>query len=171
MIIRLVGVFFLLFAGCRTQQVIVNGTFTSPQKTYKVVIPKKGWIHLRQGLGEDIAMQCLGAGGATFAVISHRQKYGNLPLGVLQTHLFIGFKHRRILSKQHVTFSKWRALHTVLIGEVNGGEIKISSYVVVNNGWVYDMVYWAQPDNFDNSLSDFERLVESFTFTNEKIKR
>jgi hypothetical protein len=162
-------VFFVLLVGCRTQQIIVSGTFTSPQKTYKVILPKEGWTHLRQGLGEDISMQNIGAGGATFAVISHRKKYGNLSLDILQSHLFIGFKHRKILGKQYVTLSGQRASHTILIGEVNGSsEIKISSYVVARNGWVYDLVYWAQPDHFDNVLDDFEGMVRSFVFIGDR---
>lgn len=159
-------VFFVLLAGCQTQQVIINGTFTNPQKAYKVVLPKDGWVSLRQGLGEDIAMQNPSAGGATFAVISHRQKYSNLPLDILQAHLFIGIKHRKILTKEHVTLSKQGALHTILTGKVNGGEVKISSYVVEKNGWVYDLVYWARPEHFAGALDDFERMVKSFVFIN-----
>ncbi len=158
-----VVVFFILFSGCRAQQVIVSGTFTNPQKTYKVILPNEGWTYLRQGIGEDLALWNSGA-GAGLAVIPHRQERGNLPLDVLQTHLFIGIKHRRILSKQYVTLSEQRALHTILIGEVNSSEIKISSYVLARDGWVYDLVYWAQSDQFDSALDDFERLVASFAF-------
>lgn len=168
MIRCLIVVFFILFAGCRMQQVIVSGTFTSPQKTYRVILPKEGWTHLRQGLGEDIAMRNSSSGEAAFAVIAHRQKYGNLPLDVLQAHLFIGFKHRKILSKQYVALSKQRALHTVLIGEINGSEIKISSYVLERNGWVYDLVYWAPPYHFNNALGDFEEMVKSFVFIGDR---
>ncbi len=121
---------------------------------------------MRQEIGEDLALWNSGA-GAGLAVIPHRQERGNLPLDVLQTHLFIGIKHRRILSKHCVTLSEQRALHTVLIGEVNGSEIKISSYVLARDGWVYDLVYWAQPDCFDNALGDFERMVTSFVFIND----
>lgn len=163
----LIVVFFVLLAGCQTQQVIVNGTFTSPQKTYKVVLPGEGWVLLGQRMGEDLAMwNSDGEGWATFAIISRREEHGNLPLDILQTHLFIGIRHRKILSKQYVTLSTQRALHTILIGEVNGGEIKISSYVITRNGWVCDIVYWAQPEHFDGALDDFERMVKSFVFIN-----
>lgn len=171
---RLSTVLFVLFIGCQTQQIIVSGTFTSPQKEYKVVLPKEGWSYQKQGIGEDLAMWKSAAGGdekqvcrngiSSFAIISRRQEYDKLPLDVLQTHLFIGIKDRRILSKQNVTLSEQRALHTVLIGEVNGSEIKISSYVVARKGWVYDLVYWAQPHCFDEALDDFERMVRSFVF-------
>ena len=164
MIRCLIAVLFVLLAGCQTQQVIINGTFTNPQKAYKVVLPKEGWVSLRQGLGEDIAMQNLSAGGATFAVISYRQKYSNLPLDILQAHLLIGIKHRKILAKEHVTLSKQRALHTILTGKANGDEVKISSYVVEKNGWVYDLVYWAHPEQFDGALDDFEKVIKSFVF-------
>lgn len=176
MIRCLLVVFFILFVGCQTQQGIVNGTFTNPQKTYRVVLPKEGWSLLRQGMGEDLAMWNSGADGdgkqvprtypPSFAIISHRREYGKLPLDVLQTHLFIGIKHRKILSKQYVTLSEQKALHTILIGEVNGSEVKINSYVVTRNGWVYDLVYWAYPNHFDKALGDFEEMVRSFVFSN-----
>lgn len=162
-------IFLVLLAGCQAQQVIVNGAFTNPQKLYKVVLPKEGWSYLQAGMGEDIAMYNSSAGGAaTFAVISHRQEYDKLSLDVLQTHLFIGIKHRKILSKQYVTLSGHGALHTILIGEVNGSEIKMSAYVAVKDGWVYDLVYWSQPDYFDKALGDFESVVANFTLIGDR---
>ena len=88
-------------------------------------------------------------------------------LEILNTQLFIGLKGKKILSKDQITIDNQKAMHTILVGSVDNQQLKIDSYVIQAKGHVYDLVYWAPSDSFEDVRSDFENAVKSFKLREE----
>ncbi len=115
---------------------------------------------------EDIAFwnkQCQ----AMIAVISSSTEGKGLSVEVVNNHLFIGMKDKRMITKEHVTVCNQDALHTTLECVMDDRQLKVESYSIKTGDTVYDLVYWAPPDLFDCARGDFEEVVKTFRLKTE----
>lgn len=147
---------------------INNGTFSPSHQRYMVSVPEKGWELMRVDK-EDIALwhkQCR----AMIAIISSDAEGKGLPVEMVNSHLFIGMKDKRIITKEHVTISNQDALHTTLECVLEDRQLKVESYSMKAGDTVYDLVYWAPPDLFDCARGDFEQMVKTFRLVSNDSK-
>ncbi len=147
---------------------INNGTFSPSHQRYTVSVPEKGWEPMRVDK-EDVALwhkQCR----AMIAIISSDAEGKGLPVEMVNSHLFIGMKDKRIITKEHVTISDQDALHTTLECVMEDRQLKVESYSMKAGDTVYDLVYWAPPDLFDCARGDFEQVVKTFRLVSNDSK-
>ena len=132
---------------------------------YTLNITGNGWEPMKAGK-EDMALWNKQSHAMMVFITSdlENKKY---TLEILNTQLFIGLKGKKILSKDQITIDNQKAMHTILVGSVDNQQLKIDSYVIQAKGHVYDLVYWAPSDSFEDVRSDFENAVKSFKLREE----
>jgi len=163
-VIRWLGVpCFILILGCAQLQV-KDGILSPPYKNYTVNIPGKGWEMIKVGK-EDIALWHKQY-HAMIAFISSDIENKKVSLEMLNNQLFIGMKNKKILLNEPMLVDNQKAMHTILMCEIDNHKFKVDSYVIKLENKVYDLVYWAPPDSFDYVREDFKSIVKSFKFLN-----
>ena len=80
----------------------------------------------------------------------------------LRTQLLIGFTETNFKDEKVVPFDKREALRTVMDAKLDGVPMSLDIYVYKKNGCVYDIVYVARPQNFDQGVQAFESFVAGF---------
>lgn len=132
-------------------------------RTYQVTLPTTGWRSLEME-GADVAMEPA-SGGAAFAIFTpYRMKKEVLPLETLGIQLLIEIKDKKVISRERLTLGGQPALRTLLEGKVEGEVVRIESYVITKGEWVYDIIYWGRPEEFQVHYEAFQRVMESFRF-------
>ena len=81
----------------------------------------------------------------------------------LRTQLLIGFTETNFREEKVVPFDRREALRTVLDAKLDGVPMSLDIYVYKKNGCVYDIVYVARPQRFDQGLDAFESFVAGFS--------
>ena len=94
------------------------------------------------------------------------QRERSASLDILARHLLFGFRDREVLLQETHTLHGVPALKTVTRARLDSREFLVSSYILQHHGCVYDMVYFASPQDFAQSEPDFERMVAQFRFLN-----
>lgn len=159
--ISLVLIWLTLAVGCETVRVADN-VFTPKNGLYKVAIPEDSWDILKVS-NEDVTLWN-GKYKAMLAIISNRSDGAELPLEVLNNHLLLGISNKAALSRDETSVDGVKALHTILMAELDGNPLKIYVVVLKKDETVFNIVYWADPDHYDNGIGDFESLLKSFRF-------
>jgi hypothetical protein len=83
-------------------------------------------------------------------------------LTALRNHLLFDMTDRKILENNFFEVDDREALWTVVDGRLDGAEIRLAIVVVRIDSWVYDLVYVADPAQFDACLADFKKFVDAF---------
>ena len=100
------------------------------------------------------------------AFISSDIENKKVSLKMLNNQLFIGMKNKKILLNEPMLVDNQKALHTILMCEIDSHKFKVDSYVIKLENKIYDLLYWAPPDSFDYAREDFENIIKSFKFSN-----
>jgi hypothetical protein len=66
------------------------------------------------------------------------------------------------VKEETVPFDRREARHTVMKAKLDGVPLVWDAYVMKKNGCVYDMVYVAPPDRFEEGTAAFERFAQGF---------
>jgi len=151
--------FFMLVLSCTPLQV-KEGVFSPSHGNYTVDLPEKDWEPVRTGK-EDIALWHK-QHHAMIAIISSDIENKAFSLEMLNGQLFIGMKNKKILLKESALVDNQEAMHTILICEIDNHTFKVESYVIKIENRVYDLLYWAPFDSFDNAREDFVNVINSF---------
>lgn len=149
--------------GCAQLQV-KDGTLSPPHKKYSVTLPGKDWEPIKTGK-EDVALWHKQS-YAMIAFISSDIENKKVSLKMLNNQFFIGMKNKKILLNEPILVDNQKAMHTILMCEIDTHKFKVESYVVKFENKVYDLVSWAPPDLFDYIRKDFENIIKSFKFLN-----
>ena len=155
--------FFIIMFGCAPLQ-IKEGGFSPPHKKYSVTLPGKDWEPIKTGK-EDMALWHKQY-HAMIAFISSDVENKKVSLDMLNSQLFIGMKNKEILLNEPVLVDNQKAMHTILMCEIDNHKLKVESYVIMFENKVYDLVSWAPSDLFDYVKKDFENIIKSFKFLN-----
>jgi len=84
------------------------------------------------------------------------------PLVALTNHLLIGATERVYLSQDAEPFDGREALHTKIKAKWDGVPMMMDVFVLSKDGCVYDFVYLARPEAFEEGAASFERFVRGF---------
>lgn len=139
---------------------VKEGTFLPHHGQYTLDIPGRDW-DISQLNNEEITLQHKGS-QATIALVSSNLESEKAPLESLSERLFIGIKDKKVLLKEIVPVSGRQAMHTILEFRVNKQKLKMDSYIIRAGKTVFDLVFWAPHNAFDNNQSDFKTMVQSF---------
>jgi hypothetical protein len=141
---------------------VIGQQFVSPVYAFEVPLPGNEW---RLAVDEPSVLTLTHpelAAGITISVTCNREPPA--PLDVLARHLFFGFKDLVILRQESRPLNGVPALQTVARARLDTGEVQVNSYVAQHQGCVYDMVYYANPQDYSRGAPSFERMVAGFRF-------
>ena len=83
----------------------------------------------------------------------------DVPLVALTNQLIMGTTERELVKEETFPFDKREARHTVMKAKLDGVALVWDVYVMKKNGCVYDEVYVAPPDRFEEGSASFERFA------------
>jgi predicted Zn-dependent protease len=150
-------------SGCLATLGQVRGQqFVSPAYGFEVPLPGDEWSPLN---GEPAVLALAHtqlAAGMTISVTCHQER--DVPLDILTRHLLFGFKNIEILQQAQQAFNGVPALKTIARAELAGREVQLRGHVVRRNGCIYDIVYFASPQDYSSGESSFERMIAGFRF-------
>jgi hypothetical protein len=148
---------------CRTTVGQVMGQqFVSPLYAFEVLLPGDDWRPMADEPSVLTLTHTQLAAGITISVTCHQER--DAPLDILTRHLFFGFKDVEVLQQASQALNGVPALETVARARLDGREVQLHSYVVRHDGCVYDMVYFAHPQDYPRGAPSFERMMAGFRF-------
>lgn len=150
-----------LAVGCAARRV-EDGAFHSP-KGYRVRLPGPDWV-VAESSPADLELRHA-VGGAAMMVHASCGASARRPPSVLERHLLMGLRQRRVLEHGMATVGGLPATHLVVeaVAPPATTPVHIEVYVVTGRDCVYDLVYAADPDRFAHHRPAYRRLVSSFT--------
>jgi hypothetical protein len=141
---------------------VMGQQFVSPAYAFEVLLPGDEW----QPVADEPSVLTLThtqlAAGITISVTCHQER--DAPLDILTRHLFFGFKNVEVLQQALQALNGVPALETVARARLDGREVQLHSYVVQRDGCIYDMVYFAHPQDYSRGAPGFERMMAGFRF-------
>lgn len=160
--------FALLLTSCISGKVR-DGLYLDEARGFKVPFLQEGWRRIEL---PEVALAFQDeAEKATIALFLSCEGEGKVPLKVLARRLFFGLRDRRVLEQRTLSLNGAEAIQTLLQGRLEGEEVKVSSYVVRGDGCLYDLIYFAKPEAFDERLGDFERFARGLEFLRRRPDR
>jgi len=149
--------------GCRaTVGRVIGQQFVSQTYAFAAPLPGHEW----QPVSDEPSLLTLThaqlAAGITISVTCDRER--DVPLSILTRHLFFGFKNIEVLQQGSQVLNGVPALKTVARARLEAREVQLSSYVVQRDGCVYDMVYFATPQDYGRGELGFERMMAGWRF-------
>jgi hypothetical protein len=153
----------LSLTSCRaTVGRVIGQQFVSSAYAFEVPLPGDEW----QPVTDEPSLLTLThphlAAGITISVSCDRER--DVSLNVLTRHLFFGFKNMEILQQEPQALNGVPALKTIARARIDGHEVQVQSYVVQRDGCVYDMVYFATPQDYSRGEPSFERMIAGLRF-------
>lgn len=159
-----VGCLVLLsLSSCRaTVGGVIGQQFVSPTYAFAVLLPGDEWRRVPDEPSLLTLTHTQLAAGITISVTCDRER--DVPLNILTRHLLFGFKDLEVLQQERQAFNGVPALKTVARGQLDAREMQLCSYVVQRDGCVYDMVYFASPQDYGRGEPSFERMMAGWHF-------
>jgi hypothetical protein len=153
----------LSLTSCRaTVGRVIGQQFVSSAFAFEVPLPGDEW----QPVSDEPSVLTLThqylAAGITISVTCDRE--ADVPLNILTRHLFFGFKDMQILQQQPQALNGVPALKTIARARLDAREVQLYSYVAQRDGCVYDMVYFASPQDYPRGEPSFERMMAGLRF-------
>jgi hypothetical protein len=151
------------FTSCRaTVGRIIGQQFVSPAYAFEVPLPGDEWRPLADEPSVLTLSHTQLAAGITISVSCEQAR--DVPLDILTRHLFFGFKNMQVQQQGPQVLNGVPALETVARARLDGREVQLHSYVVRRDGCIYDMVYFASPQDYSRGEPSFERMMAGFRF-------
>jgi hypothetical protein len=149
--------------GCRaTMGRVIGQQFVSPAYAFEVPLPGREWQQMADEPSVLTLTHTQLSAGITISVTCDRER--NVPLNILVRHLFFGFKDVEVLHQEPQAFDGAPALKTVARARLDTREVQVKSYIVRRDGCIYDMVYFASPQDYSRGEPSFEHMVAGFRF-------
>ena len=151
----------VVLAGCATAHRIDNGVYHSP-RGYRITLPGPEW-RLVEDSAADLELRTGGRAGMLVTAVC-----GEAPSraadSVLLRRVLFGLRERHVIERGDVLVNGARGARAVVEGIAEGGgdRLRVEAYVVRHGACVYDFLYAAPPDGFEQWRPAFTRLVDSF---------
>ena len=151
------------FTSCRaTVGHVMGQQFVSPAYAFEVPLPGDEW----QPVPDEPSVLTIAhtqlAAGITISVTCHQAR--DVPLDILTRHLLFGFKSIEILQQAPQVLNGVPALKTVARARLDGREVQLLGLVARRDGCIYDIVYFASPQDYSPGEPSFERMMAGFRF-------
>jgi hypothetical protein len=114
-----------------------------------------GWRRVEVD-GADLAFRDDAREGSTLFDVRCGRRDDDAPLSVLTGHLMMGTTERELETQETIPFDGREAMHSAFRAKLDGVPMRYDIYVMKKDGCVYDIVYVAPPDHFDEGARDFE---------------
>ena len=138
-----------------------DGVFRAPHR-FRVTVPGGSWTVTRASVAE-LELRHPSARAGILANAECGEQPAGQELPVLARRLFVGLRARDTLQNGASTLGGLPAVHAVLETQVPDGErMRLEAYVTKDERCVYDLVYVAPAQTFEEQHGAFQRVVESF---------
>ena len=88
-------------------------------------------------------------------------KFEDTPLEMLAKHLFYKLERPQMRPHRYFQLAGRDAIRVEGMGSIDGVPLQMAVVVLKKNHCVYDFVYFAPPNGFDQGVSDFENYYQS----------
>jgi hypothetical protein len=152
---------YLALGACGgTNVTFEGGVFHGQNATFQVGDVPGDWHRVNV---DDSALAFRDARGSSILVSGRCDlKVDDVPLLALTNQLIMGTTERDLVKEETMAFDRREARHTVMKAKLDGVPLVWDVYVMKKNGCVYDMVYVAPPDRFEEGSGAFEKFAASF---------
>lgn len=151
----------LLAHGCAGGSAVKDdGTVRSDVANYQIKAPAGGWSEV--SVGNSDAAWVHETYHATLMVNALCEGVDDAPLTALTNHLLFGTTDREFVSQEEVMVSRRAALESTVNFKLDGVPRRMKALVMKKDGCVYDIVYAAPPEKFDEGLSGYTALRSNF---------
>lgn len=147
--------------GCGAGPGLVGDVYRGDGFAFAVEAPGSGW----QPLEASPAALAYRHEAANAQIMVHARcgKDGDdVPLQALHAHLFLQFTDRVVHVQETVPFDGREALHTELTASLDGVPRRYDVWVLKKDGCVYDLLYMAPEESFEQGRGAFAALVDNF---------
>ena len=127
---------------------------------YKVKPPSAGWSEVKVA-GSDAAW-VHEKSHASLMVNALCEGSEDAPLTALTNHLLFGTTDREFIKQEEVMVSRRAGLETTANFKLDGVPRRMKALVVKKDGCVYDIVYAAPPESFDQGLAGYDSVRANF---------
>ena len=141
---------------------VIGQQFVSPAHAFEVPLPGDEWQPVPDEPPVLTLVHTQLAAGITISVSCDQER--DVPLDILTRHLFFGFKNMEVLQQAPQALNGVPALETVARASLDGRKVQLHSYVVRRDGCIYDMVYFASPQDYSRGEPSFARMMAGFRF-------
>ena len=155
----------LAFAACASANRIEGGVFHS-SKGYAVSLPGGDW-QVVSGTDADLELRRAAPRGGMLADVTCGGRVADRPAALLVRHLTFGLKDRTDVRTDDVVVKGRRGARTTLRGTLDGKEVAVDAVSLKEDACVYDFLYVAPVDDFDDGRLPFQIFVESLTLDSE----
>lgn len=159
----------LLFSssGCVRSNGVLTGTlFRARETSYHIGEVPETWrrVSLR---GADLGF-VHDNDGSTLLLNSNCKDLEDTPLVALSFHLIIGMTEQNIIEQKKIQLSEREALETTAEAKLDGVKRKLKILVLKKNSCIYDVVYSAPPEKFDENLAAYDSMRKNFSIVDAK---
>ena len=144
-----------LHLGCTTAH-LVDNRYQDEHVSYTIGQPGAGWVQMRLETA-NVAWHNPNLAAGMF-LNSTCGGVQDAPLIGLSNELLIGSTEREILQQEVMPWSHREALETVVTCKLDGVARKRILFVIKKDGCVYDLVYDAPPEHFDDGLASYRAV-------------
>jgi hypothetical protein len=138
-----------------------DGTYRDPHDRFTVSLPPPRWQPISvDGAGLAFRATTLGAGIGLHADCNGPESG---PLPSVARHLFFGLTDKRIEARESVSVSDARGVRTRLHARLDGRPVEVEGVTVRRGACLYDFVYVAPPERFEDGRADFDAFLKSWT--------
>ena len=141
---------------------IENGIYHAPSG-YQVALPGGGWDVVDKSRA-DLELRRQGAPAGMLVNALCDARLARHPWDVLNRQLLLGLRERVVVETNDVPVNGRVASHRLLEGRMRDSDerVRIETYTLKNERCVYDLLYVAAPDAFEDGRPAFRRFVDSF---------
>jgi hypothetical protein len=149
----------LLLLGCLPRGRLVGGSFVRGAVAYRVGQLPAVWLRVADR-DNDLVFHHRQGG---IIVANGKCRVGSdVPLTVLTNHLLFGIERTSEVPAQVLTLDGRAALHSQLIGALDGVPVELGLVVVKKDSCVYDLQLIASPPQFAARRRDFDSFFLAF---------
>lgn len=150
----------ILLAGCASARVS-GGAYINETKRFTARLPSDAW-RVEAGKSPDLLLRHR----SRQAGMSIHATCGRVPASrsveVVGRHLFFGIERKDVLEQERWPTAGGEGLELVVRGELDGREFLLHSYTLKDPGCVYDLVLFADSEDYAAVNQDFEAFVHGF---------
>ena len=165
--LALSGLVVLLAAACSADR-IERGVYHST-KGYTVSLPGREW-QVASGTEADLELRRAAPIAGMLADATCEGRVPSQPAPLLVRHLTFGVKNRKDVRTEEVVVKGLPGARTTLRGTLDGKEVAVDAVSLKEDGCVYDFVYVAPVNDFDDGRLAFQIFVESLTLDSERSR-
>ena len=148
----------LIATGCGPKQ---SKEARQSKTTYTVPAPAGAWVKVKPG-GADKAWFHREWSATIYFDSNCKERFEDGTLPDLLTHLTFGLTQNDPLREESMTLDSRDALLRVYDGQIDGVGVRVGAVVTKKDMCLYDGIYIAPPDSFEDGCGSFVEVVTGF---------